>query len=39
MQIDVGQLKTQIQDGLELGLGRVEFDGLYEVGVEAKGEQ
>ena len=39
VQVDVGQLQTQVEYGLELGLGGLQLDGLYEVGVERKGEQ
>ena len=34
VKINVGQLQAKVEYGLELGLGGVELDCLYEVGVE-----
>ena len=39
LKIYIGQLETQIEDGLELGFGRVQLHCLYKIGVEWKGEQ
>ena len=39
VEVELGQLEAEVEDGVEFGLGCVQFDGLDEVGVEGEGEQ